>query len=313
MLRLRLRPAGTRAFSLFGFVMFFLATVLLTGTAKGVDLITNGSFETGNFTGWTATNAASAWKLWAVSASGAGGDDGGSYSPVPTFTAVQHGTRSAWNGVAAGAGQSFTLFQQVTIPAGQSASVQWIDRYQMNYTQFCSTGCGTAQYIVEITNTSGVVLQTLYTVTTPTNSNSNTGYVTHFVNLGMGYGGQTIRIRFRTLVSLSLQGPGQVEIDNVRLNAPAVLNPTAAEVSLGGRVSTSDGTAMSGATVTLSDSTGNSRTAITSPLGYYNFTEVPTGQTYLVTATRKRFIFPDSPRVISLQDDLTNVDFVASP
>jgi hypothetical protein len=312
MLSLRLRPAGTRAFSLFGLVIFFLVSVFLTGTVKGVDLITNGSFETGNFSGWTATNASSAWRLWAVSPSGAGGDDGTGYTPVPTTTVVQHGTRSAWNGVTAGAGQSYTLFQQVTVPAGQSASVQWIDRYQMNHSQFCSS-CGTAQYFVEITNTSGVVLQTLYTVTTPTSGNSNTGYVHHFVNLGMGYGGQTIRIRFRTLVSLALQGPGQVEIDNVRLNAPAVLNPSSAEVSLGGRVSTHDGSGISGASVTLSDSSGVTRTAITNPMGYYNFTDVPTGQTYVVTASRKGYIFPDSPLVINVQDELTDVDFVASP
>jgi Carboxypeptidase regulatory-like domain len=302
--------------NLFLLVVLALISLLLPQSIKAVDLITNGSFETGNFSGWTATNASSAWRLWAVSPSGAGGDDGIGYSPVPTATVVQHGTRSAWNGVTAGANQSFTLVQQVTIPAGQSASIQWIDRYQLNYTQFCGSGanpCGTGHYFVEITNTSDVVLQTLYNVNTANNSNSNTGYVTHYALLGAAYAGQTIRVRFRTLVTSALEGPGQVEIDNVRLNAPAVFNPSSAEASVGGRVITNDGSGISKANVTLTDSTGISRTAVTNPAGYYNFTDLPTGRTYVLSVSNKRYVFTNSPRVITLQDDLADVDFVASP
>lgn len=316
MLKLRLRPAGNLAFSSFLLVILFLVAVFLPGTARGVDLITNGSFETGNFSGWTATNASSAWRLWAVSPSGAGGDDGSGYSPVPTATVVQHGTRSAWNGVTAGDNQSFVLFQQITVPAGQTASIQWIDRYQLNYTQFCGTvanPCGTGHYFVEILNTSNVVLQTLYNVNTANNTNTNTGYVTHYALLGTNYAGQTIRIRFRTTVTSALEGPGQVEIDNVRFNAPAVFNPSSAEASLGGRVLTSGGAGIAKANVTLTDSTGISRTAVTNPFGQYNFVDLPTGRTYILTVGNKRYIFPGSPRVVSLQNDLTEVDFIASP
>jgi hypothetical protein len=300
----------------FLYAIFGLMLFLLPHNIKAVDLITNGSFETGNFSGWTATNASSAWRLWAVSPSGAGGDDGSGFTPVPTATIVQHGTRSAWNGVTAGANQSFILFQQVTIPAGQTASVQWIDRYQLNYTQFCGTmanPCGTGDYFVEITNTSNVVLQTLYNVHTDNNSNSNTGYVTHYANLGNAYAGQTIRIRFRTLVTSALEGPGQVEIDNVRLNAPAVFNPTAANVSVGGRISTNDGTGISRVNVTLTNGAGVSRSATTNSFGYYRFDEVASGETYIITVNNKKYLFTNSPRVIVVQNELTDLDFVASP
>ena len=301
---------------LFLLAILGLSLLLLPQNLKAVDLIVNGSFETGNFTGWTATNASSAWRLWAVSPSGAGGDDGSGYSPVPTATIVQHGTRSAWNGVTAGDNQSFILFQQITVPAGQTASIQWIDRYQLNYTQFCGTvsnPCGTGHYFVEILNTSNVVLQTLYNVNTANNTNSNTGYVHHYALLGTTYAGQTIRIRFRTLVTSALEGPGQVEIDNVRFNAPAVLNPSSAEASVGGQVTTSGGSGISGVNITLSDASGVSRTAITNSFGYYSFTEVPTGQTYMLTVSKKGYIFPDSPRAVNVQDDLTDVNFIASP
>lgn len=294
-------------------IAIFTTFATLTSSARGAELLTNGGFETGSFTGWTFVNAATNFRPWTVSGSGFGGDDGNGFFPVPTSTMVQQGSFSAWNGVTAGAGQSFTLHQQVTVPAGQTLSVQWIDRYQMNHTQFCSTSCGTAQYFVEITNTSGTVLQTLYSVTTPTNTNTNTGFVTHYALLGTTYAGQTIRLRFRTLVQNSLQGPGQLEIDNVRLQAPAVLNPTSATASLGGRVLTSEGMPIAKSTVTLTDSTGNTQTTLTNPFGYYNFTDMPTGQTYVVAVANKRFLFPGSPRVISLQDDLTGLDFTAAP
>lgn len=297
--------------------LLVMAIMLLTfffHTAKdvsAVDLITNGSFETGNFSGWTATNPASAWRLWAVSSSGAGGDDGSGYSPVPTATVVQHGTRSAWNGVTAGAGQSYILFQQVTLPAGQTASIQWIDRYQMNHTQFCSTGCGTAQYFVEITNTSNVVLQTLYSVTTPTNSNSNTGYVTHYALLGTAYAGQTIRIRFRTLVQNGLQGPGQVEIDNVRLNAPAVLNPNAAEVSVGGQIKSANGNGINNVAVSLTETNGTTRTVKTNAFGYYNFEGIEVGQTVTLTVNSKRYTFANPTRIVSVAENVGDVDWTS--
>lgn len=296
-------------FALFGLIFFFHSTK----DVSAVELLTNGSFDTGSFTGWTATNPSSFWRPWTVSGSGAGGGPADGFTPVPTLTVVQHGSFSAWNGVTAGAGQSFLLFQQVTIPAGQTSSVQWIDRYQMNHTQYCSTGCGTAQYFVEITNTSNVVLQTLYTVTTPTNTNSNTGYVTHEIDLGNTYAGQTIRIRFRTLISVTFAGPGQVEIDNVRFNAPSALSPTAANVSVGGRVLDSGNSGMSRIPVTLTNASGISRTVLTNSFGHYKFDEVPVGQTYILTVNHRKYLFPDSPRVVAVDDDLTNVDFQASP
>jgi len=300
--------------------MFYLVLVFLTvsygNRSHAADLIVNGSFETGNFTGWTATNPASAWRLWAVSASGAGGDDGSGYTPVPTATVVQHGTRSAWNGVTAGANTSFVLSQDVTIPAGQTASVQWVDRYQLNYTQFCGSGanpCGTGDYFVEILNTSNVLQRTLYTVHTANNTNSNTGYVTHYVLLGTAFAGQTIRLRFRTLVSNTLEGPGQVEIDNVRLNAPAVLNPSAAGVMVDGRILSNDGRGIAGTAVSLTAANGTRRNAITSSLGYYHFEDVETGGTYIIAVVNKRYLFPDSPRVVVINDQLSELNFTAIP
>ena len=115
------------------FIFLAIALTVFVGKAQAVELITNGGFETGNFSAWTATNASSAWKLWAVSPSGAGGNEGGTFVPVPNATSVQQGTFNAWNGVTAGAGSPFTLVQEITIPAGFYVRMTWMDRYQMNH------------------------------------------------------------------------------------------------------------------------------------------------------------------------------------
>ena len=83
---------------------------------------------------------------------------------------------------------------------------------------------------------------------------------------------------------------------------------TAANVAVSGRVVSATGSGVRGAAVTLNDGV-NTRTAITNAFGYYSFKDIPTGRTYLVNASVRRYTF--TPRVISLTDQLTNVDLVA--
>lgn len=295
--------------NIFLYAILGLTLLLLPHNSKAAELIVNGGFETGNFTGWTAINNSGGWRNWQVSASGAGGNDGGSFVPVPNATNVIQGTRNAWNGVTGTANSPYLLYQDITIPVGFNVRFTWADRYQMNHTQFCSTGCGTATYAVEILNTSNILLQTLYTVSTPTNTNSNTGWVNHIANL-TAYQGQTIRIRFRAVVTQTLQGPGQLEIDAVSVQT---LQPTAANVSVAGRVLTSEGAGISRTTVTLTDSAGISRSATTNTFGYYKFDEVRAGETYMLSVNNKRYLFTDSPLVVNVQENVSDLNFIASP
>lgn len=279
-------------------------------TASAVELITNGGFESGTaFLGWTISNPANGFHNWANTGSGQGGDDcGGCSYALPAATQVIEGSKNAWNGLTAGANQSYTMFQQVTIPAGNIAILRWSDKYQANYTTYCSsTNCGQAQYFVEITNTSNVVLQTLYTQVTLDDTNTNTGWVNHTANLS-AYGGQTIRLRFRTLVTVSMAAPAQVEIDGVSLSA---MLPSAAEVTVGGRVMNAKGSGISGAQISLTGPAGNVRTAVTSPLGYYQFDGVEAGHTYVIVASKKGYSFSDNPRLISVGEESANVDFMS--
>jgi hypothetical protein len=87
------------------------------------------------------------------------------------------------------------------------------------------------------------------------------------------------------------------------------LSPTAATVSVSGRVFTPSGAGLRNAVVTLTDSNGVAVSARTASFGYYRFDNVEVGQTYVVSVASKRFTF--TPRVISVTDELTDLDFVA--
>lgn len=276
--------------------------------ASATELVTNGSFEAGTFAGWTVVNAAGSWNNWQNSPAGAGG----TFVPLPVSTAPQHGTRVAWNGITASANGVYTMTQDITIPVGSTASMSWRDRLQFNLTGFCSTAaaCGSGSYFVEILNTSNVTLQTLYSVTAPPLANTDTGWHVHVASLS-SYAGQTIRLRFRDFATVTLAGPGQLEIDGVSVQSPAL--PTAASVSISGRVTDSTGQGIKATTVTISDQAGTTMSTTTNAFGYYRFDGIPVGETYVIALISKRYVFANSPLALNLDDETTGLDFVADP
>lgn len=94
---------------------------------------------------------------------------------------------------------------------------------------------------------------------------------------------------------------------------PAPLSPTAAGVTITGRVRTADGTGIRNAILTLTNAEGETRTAVSSAFGYYTFLDVPAGQTYILSVSTKRYAFGQPQIVIAVQDSLDDVDFVGEP
>lgn len=90
------------------------------------------------------------------------------------------------------------------------------------------------------------------------------------------------------------------------------LGTTAAAVSVSGRVMTTSGSGISSVMILMTDSNGNVRTTVTDASGYYNFTDVPAGDTYIVTARGKRYTFAQPSQVLSVSDDATEVNFIGS-
>lgn len=87
------------------------------------------------------------------------------------------------------------------------------------------------------------------------------------------------------------------------------LAPSAATVQVTGRV-IADGNAVSRARVNIVDENGQTRSVTTNSFGYYRFDEVEVGQTYIVSVFSKGYQF--TPRLVSIHDELSDLDFIAT-
>jgi Tol biopolymer transport system component len=87
--------------------------------------------------------------------------------------------------------------------------------------------------------------------------------------------------------------------------------PTAASVSVGGRVLTAEGRGIRNARVTLTNSAGETRTVLTGAFGNYRFTDVPVGGSYVISAAAKRFTFALPVQTLTLQEEQNDVNFTA--
>jgi hypothetical protein len=86
------------------------------------------------------------------------------------------------------------------------------------------------------------------------------------------------------------------------------LTPTAASVTISGRVRDAKGAGIARASVTLTLADGTLRTAKTNTFGNYQFTGIGSGQNITLQASAKGYTF--QPRVLSLTDDIGDLDFV---
>ncbi len=93
-------------------------------------------------------------------------------------------------------------------------------------------------------------------------------------------------------------------------NVKQVLNPSAASVSIGGRVLNAAGSGVFGARVIMTDTNGNVRETRTSSFGFYSFAEVAAGETYILTVRHKRYEF--APQVVFVTEESSDINFIAS-
>jgi hypothetical protein len=283
---------------------------------RAAELIVNGGFETGTFTPWTAVNVTTnVWYNWRITAANCDAcldqwTSGGS-SP-------HTGTRSAWNGWAAGnpVPDAYRLRQDVAIPnnSGELVRLRWWDRLQWNLAY--QAGSTVPQHmIVNILNpANNAVIQEVYRFTAPAASQGPTTppgvpWVQHIADLS-AYKGQTVRLEFMCTVGQNTMGPGICEFDDVSVQNFA---PSAANVSVGGRVMTADGAGISKTWVSMDDGAGNTRTALTNSFGYYTFDEVPAGRTYVISISNKRYQFENPTRILTVDDTLNDINFTALP
>ena len=85
--------------------------------------------------------------------------------------------------------------------------------------------------------------------------------------------------------------------------------PTAATVSVGGRVETSaNGYGLSNAIIELTEQNGQTRQTKSNSFGYFRFDEVETGKTYIISVRHRRYTF--APQVINVIENMTNLALI---
>ncbi|KGJ86489.1 PEP-CTERM sorting domain-containing protein [Colwellia psychrerythraea] len=179
--------------------------ILVSGWANAT-LITNASFETGDFTGWHTQDLSS--PFYALEVDGAGVNPWGSFftsAPTDGSVAVLHGFDGNGPGMIK-VGQDITVTSLSTITFNYRAA--WLTTFNANLER---------NFFVSIEESGGgVVLETFNILTAPINSTMNdTGDLFGSVGLS-AYENQTVRMNFVWDIPEHFTGPAFFQLDNVR-------------------------------------------------------------------------------------------------
>jgi uncharacterized repeat protein (TIGR01451 family) len=87
--------------------------------------------------------------------------------------------------------------------------------------------------------------------------------------------------------------------------------PTAASVTVSGKVTTASGRGIRNVLITMTDSQGRVQTAQTTAFGYYKFESVAVGETVTISAKARRFTFVQSSIVRTTNESISDADFVS--
>ncbi len=153
---------------------------------------------------------------------------------------------------------------------------------------------GATNYTVKFGTTSGVYTETV-----------NLGNLTtHTVN-GLAH--------WRHYFVVSASGPTVAGGNSAEVEIFTNVVPTAAWVTVSGRAQTLAGFGLSRVDIHLLSVEGEviGRT-ISNPFGYYEFADVPAGQSYIVSASGKRYTFANPSVFISTEDNVSGVDFIGT-
>ena len=88
--------------------------------------------------------------------------------------------------------------------------------------------------------------------------------------------------------------------------------PTAAHVTVVGRVLAANGGGIRNVRITLTGASGETRTVISSTFGYFRFDDVAAGETYIFSVFAKRFAFSQPTQVRSIVEDTDDIIFTAN-
>lgn len=88
--------------------------------------------------------------------------------------------------------------------------------------------------------------------------------------------------------------------------------PSAARVSVGGRVTDAYGNGLARTTLTIMNSTNaETRTVLSNSFGFYRFDDLEVGNLYIVMASNRRYTFESNAQTLSLTDAVDDLNFRA--
>jgi len=90
------------------------------------------------------------------------------------------------------------------------------------------------------------------------------------------------------------------------------LGPTSANVEVVGRVVSDTGMPIGRTFLTLADQSGTVHRSLTNPFGYFRFSEIPSGQTYILSMDSKSFEFTPSSILIGITTDINDLLIVGT-
>lgn len=91
---------------------------------------------------------------------------------------------------------------------------------------------------------------------------------------------------------------------------PDDFSPTAADLTVSGKIKTTDGAGIRNVKVTMQFATGESREIFSDDTGFYQFTEISVGGICIISVSAKNFTFAESTKIIQPLSDVQDVDFI---
>ena len=178
--------------------------------ANTQSLINNGSFETGDFTGWIVSDTVTTSPTVAVRANG---------MSLGFFTAsASDGTKSATHGFSGTVAGTIAISQDVIVPAGGAAALSFT--YRLAWSTIGSSASAARTFRMTVQPAGGGA--ELFTQTVFSASPNTAGFQTTNTPVSVdlsAYVGQSIRVGFITDIPAGDAGNGSFQLDNVRLTA----------------------------------------------------------------------------------------------
>ncbi len=96
-------------------------------------------------------------------------------------------------------------------------------------------------------------------------------------------------------------------------NYTFALAPTASNAEISGRVTNSADGGLANVRVTISGgSLAHPVSVLTNGFGYYAFSEVPAGETYVIEVSSKAYTFSQPAQVVSVNSNLADINFISA-